>query len=238
MKGYAKNLGIEFIKIDSNISDLLKWDFLHTHVPRNTSAILLFQKLFAKYYYSSSYRYEDTNIGPHYNIALADPAAVHLLSTETLECISVGCQYSRVEKTKRITKLPDVNHWLNVCASANSDGRNCSVCWKCCRTLLTLEILGILEDFKHVFDLKKWRSVKNRYLKKVLEDKTDQYVTEIREYANLVDYHFKPWHLVASKIYVHMVGYPFKPWKVIPSKIYKFVTAALKKEQISDSLVH
>jgi hypothetical protein len=200
LKGYPDELGIEFIKIDSNLSDILKWNFEQTHVPRNASTVLLLQKLFSKYYYSSTHQYKDCVIGPHYKISLTNPVAIHLLSTETLECISTGCQYSRVEKTRRVTKVPGANRWLNVCVSPSPDGKNCSICWKCCRTLLTLEILGILEDFEQVFSLEKWKKVKNRYLISALQDKNDLFIKEIRDYANIVGYSFKPLHIVASKI--------------------------------------
>jgi len=206
LKGYPSELGLEFIKIDSNLSDILKWNFEQTFVPRNVSAILLLQKLFAKYYFSASYKYEDCVVEPNYEISLTEPMTVHLLSTETLECISTGCQYSRVEKTRRMSKVPEANRWLNVCASPSSDGKNCSTCWKCCRTLLTLEILGILEDFAQVFNLDKWQRVKNRYLIRALENKKDLYIKEIRDYANSVNYPFKPWHVVASKILHFTVG--------------------------------
>jgi hypothetical protein len=200
LKGYPSELGIEFIKIDSNLSDLLRCNFQQTHVPRNVSAILLLQKLFSKYYYSSSYQYKDCAIKPHYDISITDPSAVYLLSTETLECISTGCQYSRVEKTKKMAKVPRANHWLNVCIFPPSDGKNCSACNKCCRTLLTLEMLGILEDFKEVFSLEKWRRAKKGYLLNVLGDKNDVFIKEIRDYANMVGYSFKPWYKVASKL--------------------------------------
>ncbi|MFX1536582.1 MAG: hypothetical protein ACFFDI_20390 [Promethearchaeota archaeon] len=200
LKGYPSELGLEFIKIDSNLSDILKWNFEQTFVPRNISAILMLQKLFAKYYLSSSYKYEDCVIKPNYEIGLIDPIAVHLLSTETLECISTGSQYSRVEKTRRMAKVPGANRWLNVCASPSLDGKNCSTCYKCLRTLFTLEILGILEDFAQVFSLDKWHRVKNQYMMRVLGDKKDRYIKEIRDYANRVNYPFKPWHIVASKI--------------------------------------
>lgn len=223
LKGYPNELGIEFIKIDSNLSDILRWNFEQTHVPRNVSAILMLQKLFAKYYYSSSYQYKDCFIGPHYEIALTDPAAVHLLSTETLECISTGCQYSRVEKTRRMAKVPGANRWLNVCIFPSSDGKNCSICTKCCRTLLTLEMLGILEDFEQVFSLEKWKKVKNGYLIKALEDKNNLYIREIRDYANMSGYSFKPWHKVASKILNVKIGDSgvslFKILKAIVNKI-------------------
>jgi hypothetical protein len=206
VKGYASEIGLEFIKIDSNLSDVLRLSFQHTYVPRNISAILLLQKLFSKYYVSSSYRYEDCVIKPHYEIGLVDPMAVHLLSTETLECISTGSQYSRVEKTKLIAKIPGVNRWLNVCVSSSSGGKNCSVCMKCCRTLLTLEMLGILENFDQVFNLDKWKKVKTGYLIKNLGNKEDQYIREIREYAKSVGYLFNPWQMAVSEILNFKIG--------------------------------
>lgn len=200
LKAYPRELGIEFIKIDSNLSDILKLDFQQTHVPRNVSAILMLQKLFAKYYYSSTYQYKDSVIRRYHDIAIIDPVAVHLLSTETLECISTGCQYSRVEKTRRVAKVSGANRWLNVCVSPSSDGKNCSTCWKCCRTLLTLEMLGHLKDFEQVFSLDRWQKVKNGYLRRVLGDKKNLFLKEIRDYANMVGYSFKPLHVIASKI--------------------------------------
>jgi len=199
LKGYPREIGIEFIKIDSNISEILKWNFWNTHVPRNVSTILLLQKLFAKYYYSSSYQYKDCIIEPHHDIAITDPIAVHLLSTETLECISTGCQYSRVEKTRRLAKLTGANRWLNVCVSPTPDGKNCSTCVKCCRTLLTLEVLGLLEYFGQVFNLEKWEKVKNRYLIGALGNEKNPFMKEIREYANNVGYSFSPSIAIASK---------------------------------------
>ena len=52
---------------------------------------------------------------------------------------------------------------LDVCV-ANPDKRlaleklNCSRCWKCTRTLLTLEALGRLDAFEKVFDLPYYRT--------------------------------------------------------------------------------
>lgn len=206
LKGYADEIGLEFIKIDSNLSDIIRWNFQQTFVPRNVSAILMLQKLFSKYYLSSSYRYEDCVIKPHYDISVINPMAVHLLSTETLECIDTGSQYSRVEKTKIIAEIPGMNRWLNVCVSPSKEGKNCSLCWKCCRTLLTLEMLGFLKNFDHVFDLDKWKKAKMLYLINKLGDKEDPYIREIREYAKRVGYLFNPFYVVVSEILNHEIG--------------------------------
>jgi hypothetical protein len=198
LKDYPRKIGLDFIKIDSNLTDILRWNFLQTHVPRNISAVLMLQKLFGKYYYSSSLQYKNCFIEPDYDISRISPLSIHLLSTETLDCILAGSQYSRVEKTKMVAKVPEVNQWLNVCVEPPSDGKNCSVCPKCCRTLLTLEILGVLDDFDQVFDLDKWKKFKNSFLISVLGDKKDPFIKEIRDYAKSVGYSFKPWYVVAS----------------------------------------
>lgn len=166
----AKELGLQFIAIDSNISEILPVSFRKSHTIRNISAVLLFQKLIRRFYYASTFKYEDCFIGETFDISCCDPMAVHLLSTETTECISSGCQYSRVEKTVRVAEIQLSHKYLDVCVNT-SGGENCSTCWKCARTLVTLEIIGELDKYKEVFDLEKyWRS-RNRYIGKILSSK-------------------------------------------------------------------
>jgi len=194
IKAFPEAVGMEFIKIDSNLSDLLMMNFQQTHVPRNVSALLVLQKLFGKYYYASTYRYQDTFVGESYDLASADPCAVHLLSTETFDCISSGSQHSRVEKTKRVAMVDGADRWLNVCITPDASGRNCSACEKCCRTLLTLELLGRLDGFSEVFDLDRWRTARTGYVTgTILREHSDPFVREIRELADSVGYDFPLW---------------------------------------------
>ncbi|ALP54082.1 hypothetical protein Tel_13595 [Candidatus Tenderia electrophaga] len=188
IKGFPNVMDIPFIKIDSNINEIFTSSFQKTHVPRNVSAVLLLQKLFSKYYYASAYRYQDAFVGNTNSMAYADAMAVHLLSTETLDCISTGGQYSRVEKTGRVAMIEGVSKWLNVCVGSK-DGMNCSACWKCTRTLFTLELLGELDKFANVFDLNKWYEVREAYIVKTLLGKSDDpFIREIREYAEKIGY--------------------------------------------------
>lgn len=47
--------------------------------------------------------------------------------------------------------------YLNVCIlEKDGNGGNCSRCTKCARTIITLEAMGKLEQFKDVFDLDVW----------------------------------------------------------------------------------
>jgi len=79
------------------------------------------------------------------------------LSTESLDLVDDGNLYDRSEKTKLIADYPPAMKYLNVCYGHDTLDTNCSVCPKCARTLLTLDILGRLEDFAGVFDLARYR---------------------------------------------------------------------------------
>jgi hypothetical protein len=199
IKGYPESLGVDFIKVDSNLSEVLPPNFEVTHVCRNASVVLLLQKLFSRYYYASSCQYKDCVAKPSDDMSVVDPLCVHLFSTETLDCVSSGCKYSRVEKTRIVAQVQDANLWLNICAKS-VDGKNCSVCWKCGRTLLTLEMLGLLDKFDGVFDLEKWRKARRRYLVKYLSD-DDELFREIRDYAKSSGFSFGFFNLFLSKLF-------------------------------------
>lgn len=161
---FAQEYQLPLIKIDSNLDKVLEMNFQNTHTTRNISAVLLLQKLFGKYYYASAHKYEDCTIGESPDGAVIDPAAIHLLSTETTECISTGCQYSRVEKTIKVSEFEPSYRYLDVCVHAVDRAENCSQCWKCARTLLTLEILGKHQLYRNVFDLEKFYQIRDAYI--------------------------------------------------------------------------
>jgi hypothetical protein len=185
---YSKEMKVPFVKIDSNLHDILPFKFHQSHFPRNVSAVLTLQKLFSKYLYASAYKYEDCFVGEAEYMAYSDPMAVHLLSTETTECISSGCQYSRVEKTRKVTEIELSYQYLNVCMR-NSGANNCSTCPKCLRTLLTLEILGKENLYKNVFNFDKYRKIRNQYMSQVLRS-NNTFEREILEVSQKYNYKF------------------------------------------------
>lgn len=188
VKDYGRSLGLPVVRVDSNLDDLLNTSFERTHIARNSSAVLLLGSLFSKYLVASSYRYSDSFIGDSRDVAHADPAAVHLLSTETLECLSAGCQYSRVEKTRRAVTVPGCEEILNVCNHPPPGARNCSRCYKCLRTLATLDLLGMVERFDRVFDLEVYQRRRFDYLM-LLPARAidDSFIREIYEFSRQPD---------------------------------------------------
>lgn len=161
----AATLGIPVIAIDSNVSELFPYEFIKCHSAANAAVPLLLQNAFRHFLYASAYSYAACGTDKSDDIAYLDPLLFHLFSTETLECVSTGCQLTRVEKTEMVSAYEPSYRHLNVCASADGHGGNCSACFKCCRTILTLELLGKLDSYRSVFDMRKFATVRNAYVR-------------------------------------------------------------------------
>jgi hypothetical protein len=168
LKKFSDEIGLDFISLDSNLHDFHPWGHQKTHTLTSASGVLILQKHFSKYYYSSSgvdYSdllknapdYVEVDIGEY-----CDPILLPLLSTEDLEFLPIGCAYTRTEKINHILSYEPVQRYLNVCTSDNDDWKNCSTCSKCCRTLMTLNSLGKLEQFKNIFDIDKYKNKAER----------------------------------------------------------------------------
>ena len=180
LKKYTDEIGLDFIPLDSNLHTFHPWGHQKTHTLTSMAGVLLLQANYSKYYYASSgvnyadmltnaNNYKDLDIGE-----FCDPILLPLLSTESLELILDGCQYSRVDKFLRIINYEPVSRYLNVCVSMDGTYENCSICSKCCRTLMTIGFLGKHEQFRRVFDIDKYkRQAERRYICEqiLLEDK-------------------------------------------------------------------
>lgn len=183
LKPFAEEAGIPFVPVDSNVSEIFPMDFIKMHPALNVSIPLVLQNHFQRYYYASTYKYADCGVNRTDDVARFDPLAFHLFSTEGLDCISTGGQMSRVEKTALVAGFEPSRRYLNVCVDPAFEGRNCSVCFKCLRTLLTLDLLGEIESYADVFDLGKYRAERNAYIRRLLRYKRASFDSEI---ANLI----------------------------------------------------
>ena len=168
---YCQETTLNMLKVITNFTSIN--DFIHQkiHVIRNLSIPLFFQKLFCKYYYSSAFSYIDIKIKPKsYDFAYGDPIVIPLLSTENIEFISHGCQYTRPEKTLKVSENTLSYKYLDVCINGkfvkkSNTFLNCSTCWKCLRTLVTLDYYNKIQNYDNVFELKKYYKLKNNFLK-------------------------------------------------------------------------
>jgi hypothetical protein len=184
IKKVSSQLGfssIPTLKINSNLDRFYtspELNFENTHTLRNIAVSLLLQNGIKRFYFSAGYTYKDIKFFRHIDL---DPIILPLLSTDNFEPITVGSEYSRVEKTLKISEMEDPKIFLDVCVNSH-EGENCSSCFKCMRTLVTLDIIGKLDQFRSVFNIETYHSHKKMYLNKLLLD-INPFGKEIIEYC-------------------------------------------------------
>ena len=164
----ASRMGLPLLVVNSNLDAFYgrRLSFQQTHTLRNASVALLLQRGLSSWLYASGIPDQDAFVGPAPDLSYSDSVTLPLLSTETLHTASVGGCYSRVEKTQHIADVQDSFDSLDVCVSPYHDGipTNCSACFKCLRTLATLEIGGLLDRYARVFDRARYRRLRDGYL--------------------------------------------------------------------------
>lgn len=187
---FAQNGGIGMISVDSNLSEILKMNFQQTHSLRSISCILNLQKLFKNYYYASAYRLDHFKLNPK-DTSDFDLLNVQMLSTESTNFFTSVGQYSRVERTLMVAEHRETYQKLDVCTNPlmASGFINCSTCYKCLRTQLTLDLAEKLELYKDVFDINKYNKIKDHYIAQLLwKNKKTPLDIEVIEFLKLNKY--------------------------------------------------
>lgn len=156
-------LGLPFIRVNSNIDE---WygksdDFPRTHVLRNVAASMVLQRGMGRYLHTSAYGWTSFGVGPDpFYSSRAEPMLAPLFTTGALTIQTVGSSRSRLERVKFVSGIRESFDSLDVCVSPIAAG-NCSKCSKCNRTMLEMDLQGVLELYRGVFDLEYFRSQRN-----------------------------------------------------------------------------
>lgn len=165
------------------------------------SCVLSLQRYIRRYYTSSNLSYDEiaefTKLSRDLDIAeYSESFMSHLISTENFELVVDGCQYTRAEKLERISEWSFAQKHLNVCIPTVDNGHNCSCCDKCIGTLIPLEAMGKLDQFKEVFDLDVYRRHafmgKCKFLAGYEHYGMDPVLTSIIKYAKERGMHLPP----------------------------------------------
>lgn len=178
--------GLPLLYVKSNLDkDYYRGAYGYTAVYRNCASVLAVQKLFSKYYCSSAgwpefFDLSLTEGSEHYETMLCD-----VFSTESLQFL-ISDYATRLEKTTYLADDEIANKYLDVCFNFH----NCGTCAKCYRTLVTLDVLGKLDSFSQVFDIKKYKENRNKALAWLLEakngDKLDDNAVFARDIYHLI----------------------------------------------------
>lgn len=196
----ADAIGLPFIAVDSNLDDFYSFTtYQQTYGPRNISAASLLQGALGRYYFAGSFAFRNSGVRRSTDTGFSEPISLPLLATRAFRPLSHGNEYSRVEKTLIVADAPLTYSSLNVCVSPTENGGNCSTCEKCLRTELTLDIAGRLSDYRSVFDLETYTTVRAGYLDHVAV-RDDEFAREIREFAHRSGFELPQASLAAARI--------------------------------------
>lgn len=181
LKPVTERIGLPFIKVNSNLDSFYqnneKLGYAQTHTLRNASVPLVLQRGIGRYMYATDYENKQVFIGASTAIAHINPITMASIATEAVDMLSVGGEYTRVEKTLKIAEIPESYDSLDVCWAARADGSNCSKCPKCLGTLLTLDIAGLLSRYAQSFNLTTYQKQKAKYSAQIIRNTHQMFLT-------------------------------------------------------------
>jgi hypothetical protein len=181
----AMELQLPFILVDSNLEDHYpRMGFLETVTFRNAAVAHLLAGGIGRLHYASSGSYHWVRMPMNGVVSRVDTMSLPLLSTSGLDLDCANPDLSRVHKTLALAHNP-YYRYLDVCIDADPTREgNCSKCWKCMRTMFTLELAGMLDRFTPVpFRREPYEAARSTYLAHVLasDEPLDR---EVVEFAN------------------------------------------------------
>lgn len=182
----AAELGLPIGRVDSNTPEFYPeehnspFNWLATISVRMAAVPLLLQKGVKRFLVASSGSWGSVRVHETHNMSEAEPILLSAMSTDQVEISSVGWDYSRLDKTQRIAGLPVVQRHLDVCVMEG--GVNCTRCEKCLRTLLGLDVLGHLEEFRGRFDLNAYKKHRSDSIARALAETQRPALIKIRQF--------------------------------------------------------
>lgn len=148
LRPIADELGLPFVRVDSNLEQhFRRMGFVETHTLRNAAVAHLLSRGIGRMYYASAVAFRDAGLASGATSGSVDAFALPLLSTPAMVLESANPDLTRVEKTIALATNPYRTH-VDVCIDPDpARAGNCSRCWKCVRTMFTLEVAGMLGEF-------------------------------------------------------------------------------------------
>lgn len=149
----ADESNLKLLYVKSNMdSDYYRGGYGDTGVYRNCACVLALQRLFKKYYCSSGGAPEHLSFNLNQASEYHEVLLCDVLSTEDTQFI-LSDYANRIEKVESLAEYPIAQKYLDVCFRFNS----CGKCSKCKRTLVMLDILGVVDQYSDVFNIEQYR---------------------------------------------------------------------------------
>lgn len=187
---FSNAVGLPMIEIGSDLPQFIArhskgYSHEENHTFMSVFCLLTIQKGFRYYYYSSGMSYRDFNCKyiphGHYDSSRYDLLTLTMSSYGKHRFYSSGGNISRLNKTLFISTFPAAQEYLNVCVNTVE---NDNTCFKCRRTLLSLDASGNLDKFGKVFDLDYYYKNRKGYIESMYVSalRGDKLMAEILPY--------------------------------------------------------
>lgn len=204
---FSKIVKIPLVNISSNFNYFYndKNNIIYHFAPRLTtslvSAVLSLQKLFKYYFISSSRTIDKIRFDKPYNQSYYEMLMASFLSNDNCHIQIANGNLNRVEKTKYIVDNNLVKSRLYVCAAdiynnaystnfLKDTTPNCSECIKCKQTMITLDLLGKLDEYSNLFDVEKYKKYKKSlYISVLANYKRDDFMKDV--YDLMIETNYK-----------------------------------------------
>ncbi|MCJ2020527.1 hypothetical protein MKK84_24375 [Methylobacterium sp. E-065] len=176
----AQDLGLSLICTGTNINEALDLPHLYTHFFKTLFGVLALRKLFRIYFYSTARDFGQFSLNQN---STNDTAKIELLLLQSFSCsdfqvITGGVKSERIEKTRAVCELEVAQKFLNVCLYPARE-TNCGKCAKCKRTLVTIDMMGKLDNFKAVFDIEQYLNNRLENFVYLTQQKDDVMLSEV-----------------------------------------------------------
>ena len=224
----AEELGLPLITVNSNVHAFIRSGHLQTSDLASLSATLFLGKKLRLYYLASAginYRslmYGTSAKAQQHDIEKINEYILPHACTESFTAMSGGAALTRTQKTELICRDALVRKYLDVCGNQNAVVGNCSCCFKCRRTMLTLDILGLLDQFGGVFDLSKFDArERKRYIASLLNNRSSDLLwQDIYDFAQRKHYDLNGRTTWAARCYMRFTE----------TALYSFLRKWLKRK--------
>ncbi len=167
-KNFCKEFGFVYVEGDSNLHDAIPQNHYLTHTYSSMFSVFALQKLYSVYYYASSghpYNKFSVKDNEKHASGLYELLLLSCLSSHSLKIYSEGGDKNRLKKIQAVVKYTPSYNYLNVCIN---QFHNCGKCEKCIRTLVALDALNKLDEYRNVFDVDYYKAHKNYYYKRLI----------------------------------------------------------------------
>lgn len=166
--GFAAEVGLKVIDVDTNLQEMLSEAFTLVEPFRLGAVALALQKLFGVFLVSSSLDFAHFAFEPMLS-SFYEMAIFNNFETGSTIVYPGGGAFSRVRKLNELSDFSLAQKYLHPCIYALRE--NCGKCEKCIKTETALYGLGKLERFSRVFNVGEFGRNKEWYYKNILLNK-------------------------------------------------------------------